>query len=347
MATGLFGNVLNAISNPVGAASNYIGGLFAPHPSNSGGGSPVPQNTLDTINKATGFTPFVPSSSGGASGGGGGGAAPTAAAGPDYAAQLRQLQQEIAAFQQTPRAANVDYNAISAKARSQAEAAVNPLYTQKLNDFLARQQVEQARKQQDVALSNQQIDEALKNTQEANAVTGERTAADVATNLGQLGNQEQNFQTTEGTNFEGARTALQSGLADSGLTGSGLGAQKENAAITARNQASGQQVQSFNLQKKAQNDLKTRTFEDLARSGAIAEKTAGTGKSQNAIDLNRFIEDQAYNEKATRASLEAQRLSDVIAQQGQYGKIGFQEYLNSLTNPGVREATAKAYGGLF
>lgn len=338
----LFDNITKAISNPLGA----ITGLFS---NNSQGGSsaPAPQSTLNTINAATGFNYSLPGSSGG------GASAPPASGGtpPDPFAAANQriadLQAENARLAAAPRPANVDYLGISSKARQQAEANVNPLYQSKLDTFLAQYQQQQGRLQQDKATTDKLIAQGLADTQTANKLTGERTAQDVATNLGVIGDQAQNFQTTEGTGFDQARTALQQGLAESGLTGSGLGNQQENAAITSRNRSSAQTVKSFNTQEEAQKLLQTRTFEDIGKSNEVATRGAGQASEKANIDLNRALEDAANNLDAERKQVEADRQLAIIQQSPTYAKNLFQQFLSTISNPGVRAATAQSYGGLF
>lgn len=264
----------------------------------------------------------------------------------DYLAEIKKITDELAAMRRQTLPPSIDFNAINSQARQQAEAAVNPLYQKRLNDFLAAQATKKQRQQEDFSKANTTIDEALANALQANDITGQRTTQDVGQNLDTLANQEQNFQQQEGQGFEGARAALESNVAQSGLTGSGLGTQQINQQTQQRNQQSAQVTQGINLQKQAQQTLKTRTFEDLARSGAQASKQAAKGKEQNQIDLNRFIEDLGTNEQATRQSLEAERLGSVIGQESAFGKIGFQNYLQAL-NPAQRAAAASAYGGLF
>lgn len=262
----------------------------------------------------------------------------------DYAALYAAAAGGAAA---APRPVNLDFAGIQARARQQAEGSVNPLYTQKLNDFLANQATQKARADADKATNDKLIQEGLQNLVSQNELTGQRTATDVANNLNALGSQEQFYQQQEGQAFDQARTGLQQGIAQSGLTGSGLGAQREQQAISQRNAQSGQQVQSFNIQKQAQQTLKTRTFQDLAKSTELGTKQAGTQKEQNQLNLNRFIEDQATQLDQERKNQEIQKQADIQAAQGRYAKEQFVNALQGIGNQGTRLATQQAYAGLF
>lgn len=258
-----------------------------------------------------------------------------------------RLRRMLEAELNKPRAANYDLPAAYARARQQSEGAVNPLYVKKLNDFLSRQKVERERKEADTGRLNKQIEESLANTLEATGIERGRTAEDVASNIGQINTQAQQYQQEEGNQFDKARAALLGNIATSGLTTSGLGQQQATEQVAGRNIESGKQAESFNVQKRAQELFKTRTFEDLMRSEKLAGKEAGTKKEAVKIDLDRFIEDLSYGETQKRQELEGQRLMDVLQQERSFAKQNFLNFLSTLQNPGVRQATAGAYGGLF
>lgn len=246
-----------------------------------------------------------------------------------------------------PAPINLDFAGIQARARAQAEGSVNPLYAQKLNDFLANQATQASRAQADKATNDKLIQEGLQNLTDQNALTGTRTAQDVAANLNNIGNQENYYQQQEGQGFDQARTAQQQQIAQSGLTGSGLGNQQLNQAVTQRNQQSGQQVQGFNIQKQAQQTLQTRTFQDLAKSTELGTKSAGTQSSQNQLNLNRFIEDQANSLQTEKQNEYVQQQADIQAAQNRYAKEQFVNALQGIGNTGTRLATQQAYSGLF
>lgn len=268
------------------------------------------------------------------------------AASSDYAALLRQIQ-NLSRPAPTPVAPFFDIASNFSRARSQAEAAVNPLYTKKLNDFITQQGVEKARKEQDTQLANENLDQALKDTIEGNQLSRDRTAEDTTQNLGQINTQEQNYQTDQGTAFDQLRQTLAGGLATSGLQGSGLGNKAAASATASRNTQEGRATESFHVQKQAQETAKTRTFEDLFRSDSQANRNTAQGKNNIKINLDRFIEDQGTNLASTRDSLEAQRMMDVIGQEGSYAKLGFADFLKTLKDPGQIARATQTYGGIF
>lgn len=263
------------------------------------------------------------------------------------ASQNAQLQKLMAQQYRPPVAANFNISQNWAKARSQAEAAVNPLYVKKLNDFLERQKVELARKNEDIARSNSQLEEILKNAMESSDISRTRTSEDVTKELSNIADTQQNFQQDTGQQYDQARSALQGNLAQSGLTTSGLGQQQLEQANTQQNIEEGRQVKSFNMQKETQQLFRTRTFEDLARSDVLQKRKESAGKELNKIDLDRYIQDQVYNEAQTRQQLEAQRMQDVLQQSGSYAKQGLADFLATIKDAGVRQATAQTYGGLI
>ncbi len=282
-----------------------------------------------------------------------------------YAYQKQQLAQGQALLDEIRKMSapkpfvysNFDTASNSAKARSQAEQAVNPLYTKKLQDFLDSQRTLQARQQEDAATAQKTLEDALNTTLQANELTKTRTGQDVATNIGQINTQGQQFQQDTGQQFNDARLAL----LRSGQTGVGLGAQQVAKQQAQRNTQEGRQVEAFNQAKQQQELYKTRTFEDIAKSSELATK--GTGEQKKAVQLSlaRYIQDSGVgqgntiadiiknsgtNIKSQANALEAQRLQDILGQQGQYEKANYLSFLNTLTGQN-KVNTAQVYNGLF
>lgn len=253
---------------------------------------------------------------------------------------------------------NFNTAANSAKARSQAEQAVNPLYTKKLQDYLDQQRTYQQRQEADTATASKTLDEALANTLQANELTKQRTGEDVAANIAGINTQAENYQADSGDQFNQARLALLRGGQD---VGAGLGAQEVARQQQQRNTQEGRQVETFNEAKRGQELVKTRTFEDLARSGELATKGTGEQKKALQLSLSRYIQDQGVGQggsladiisksgtsiKSQADALEAQRLSDVLQQTGQYESAGFKAFLNTLKGQNLVN-TAQVYGGIY
>lgn len=278
--------------------------------------------------------------------------APAPAPAPDvnaqmasYAAQLRALQTQIA---QQPKIYQYDVAGASAKARASAENAVNPYYTQKLNDFLQQEQIKQQRAQQDAATGNQNIQQALQDALSASQTQRTRTDQDATTKLGDVQNASDYYQNTEGNVFDKARSALLTDLAKSGLTTSGLGQQQANDQVQNRNVESAQQVRSFNAQKEAINTLKNRTFEDLQTGDTQSTRNAGQKKDLIKVDLDRALQDIDLETKAGKSQTEYERLNALVGEQQKQYQLGVNQFIQALAGKGARaqdiQATRAIYG---
>lgn len=261
-------------------------------------------------------------------------------------AEYKRLQALINSFRPEPIAPYFNTVANYNKARQQAEASVNPVYTKKINDFIARQQVELGRKQTDITTANTQIDQALQDALQQSGVNRTRTSEDTANNMANLANTEQNYQADTGQQFGQAIAALQGNVDKAGLTTSGLGQQQVAGATQAQNTEEQRKSDSFNMERRNQQLFKTRTFEDLTRSDELKQRQTDFGKSQNKLDLDRYIEDQKYNEGLTRAQLETQRLVDIMTNTRGYEQSGFRNFLGSL-GQGNQGLALKSYGGYY
>lgn len=246
-----------------------------------------------------------------------------------------------------PLAPYFDITTNFSKAQQAATAAVNPLYTKKLNDFITGQQTAAARQQADTTTANTQLQESLDAALAASNTNRERTTQDTATNVDAINKTQGYYQTDQGNNFEAARAALAGNIANSGLTGSGLGSGQTTAATKDRNVTEGRQVESFNTQKAAQQLAKTRTFEDLLTSDTLNTKSSAEKTSANNLDLDRFISDQGTALSLQRDALAAQQEADITAKSNDLAKQGFAQFLATLKNPGDIQRASAAYGGLF
>lgn len=264
-------------------------------------------------------------------------------------AQLDALRQQnsLLASMRPAAPAKVDYAAINAQARRQAEESVNPLYTKQLNDMLAREAAKRQRAQEDYNLGVQNIQQQLEQTQGSNLQQRGRTAEDVATNLGQINTAADQFQTATGQQFDEQRLAQAAQLASAGLTTSGIGQQQIQQAANQQNMSEQQKEQDLQAQRTSQAVLKARTFEDLAQSDVLAGKQAEKGKAATKLNLDRLIEDIGYEQDQSQQEIQQKRLADIAARTQDYSKLGFNNYLQTIRDPRILAATAQAYGGLF
>lgn len=239
-------------------------------------------------------------------------------------------------------APKLDIAAINAQARQSAEGATNPYYTKVLNDFLAQQafNTKQTKTQYDTDVKN--YEDQLKNTVEQNAITKTRTGEDVAKNIADVNQNADQFQTDSGQAFDAQRLDL----ARNTSTG-GLGQQKLETAQAGRNTQETRQVQKFQAAKDQQELFKTRSFDDLARSGKLAGEAATKGKIAAKFDLDTYIQNAAFTEKDTRNKLEASRQAEIDQKARSYAKDAYASYIRNITDPAQRLAGVAQYGSSF
>lgn len=244
-------------------------------------------------------------------------------------------------------APKLDIASVNARARSQAEGAVNPFYTKQLNDFLA-QQAELKRQQEEQYTTNiQNYQDALKNTTEANAIAGTRAAEDSATKQTAINTANDQNQVDTGTQFEDARLAAAKQQAVGGTLGTGAGNNQTTAQTTNRNTTEGRQNDAFQIQRDQQEQFKSRTFEDLARSTSLATSAEGKSEKQAKFDLDNYIKGTAFTEQNKRNELEQSRLERIASEQRNQAKLLFNNYLAGISNPAQYEAAVRTYGGAF
>lgn len=243
----------------------------------------------------------------------------------EYSALQKQVSGLINQINSQPQAAIPNFSAINAQARRRAAKAVNPYYQKELQTFLTTQKIKKQRAKQD-----------FKSTVADLATARARTGEDVATNLGEIANTEDVFQTQEGQAFDQARLTLAGDVAEAGLAGSGLGAQQQQQAVQQRNVESVQQQRSFNVQRQAQELFRTRTFEDISRQ-----------KTKAKIDVDRYVKDLARETIQGKRQTEKERLSAFAQEEARQRALGFQRFLRTINNPGVLAETARAFGGAF
>lgn len=239
-------------------------------------------------------------------------------------------------------APKLDVAAVSARARAAAEGAVNPFYTKQLNDFLAKQAFQRQTQKTQYETNVKNMEDQLKNTLEQNEITKTRAGEDVAENIAEVNQTADEFQTDTGQAFDEARLEQARNVS----TG-GLGQQQVAGTQQARNTQETRQVQKFKQAKEQQELFKTRTFDDLARSGKLASEKTTEGKKQAKFDLDTYLQNTEFEEKETRNALEQQRLEAIGREQGNQAKLLFNQYLAGISNPAQYQAAVQTYGGAF
>lgn len=265
---------------------------------------------------------------------------------PSSSAISAQIASLLRAQQQVY-APPLNLSSIYSQAGAKAASAVNPYYTKQLQDFQAQQAQDKALQQQQTQMNIQNLQTQLQNTLQGNSIAQARTGQDVLQNEQQIGIKADQQQQDQGTQFDQARIAQAKQLASQGLTTSGLGEQQVQGSQDTRNLQETRQAADVAQQNQAQELFKSRTFEDLARSGELAGQAEKTGETQQNFDLNKFIQGQAYSLQQQTQSLEQQRLARVSQETQNQAKLLVNQFIQSISNPAQRLAAAQQYQGAF
>lgn len=264
----------------------------------------------------------------------------------DQTAQVNALLASLKA-QQNAYAPPLNLTDIYNQASTTAQANVNPYYTKQLNDFVAQQAQAKAQQQQQTQMNIQNLQDQLTNTLAANQTSGARTAQDTLANEQQAGIKADQTQQDQGTQFDQARIAQAKQLAGQNITTSGTGAQQVLGSETDRNTQEARQAADLQQQNQQAELLKSRTFEDLATSGALAQQTETKGETQANFDLNNYIQGQASDLTKEQGTLEQQRLQQVGTETTNQAKLLVDQFIQSISNPAQRAAAAAQYAGAF
>lgn len=242
----------------------------------------------------------------------------------------------IAALNAQPKLPKFDYAGSYARAGNTAASTVNPVYQDKLNQYLEKARAALGQKNVSVTRNKEDIQTALAQALEDSATGRVRTTEDTENKLGDITSNENSFQRQEGRQFDSARTALLGDVANAGLTESGIGQGKVQDATIDRNLASEDEVRGFDAAKRDTELFRTRTLADLDKSDVREQAGSVRAKENQDIDLNNFIQNSNLEEKAFRSSNEYERINAVnAATQSAYQKIVAQT-IASLSGSGAR-----------
>ena len=240
---------------------------------------------------------------------------------------LAAIQAQMAAM---PRIQAYDTTAAYANAQKTAQGKVDPVYADKLNQYLQGAKLKRDQETRTAAERQADIANSLSQTNEDIARNRTRTAEDEATSTGDVALNETNFQENSGTAFDRARTALIGNLGSTGADQFGLGQNQVQQTIDDRNSAENQQTQQFDTQRRDIKQNAFRTFEDLETSGVRASGAAETGTKRSKQALQDFIDNASLEEQGTRVNLENERQGALFNEtQNQY-KVGAQQFIASL-----------------
>jgi hypothetical protein len=191
--------------------------------------------------------------------------------------------------------------------------------------------------------AQQDLDKTIQGT----GVARERTTEDVTRTLGEIQTDETGRQVSESRQFDTGLRGLRENVAESGLTGSGLGKQAVLNARTERKESEQAQAMSVERAKETQNLMKTRTFEDLANTDDWARK-AHTETGRYAEDKKSYDmswADLEYQINQTRA--EGERIENKANAESGFLSNYYKNYLSGLKGSGQQARANEIYGSFF
>lgn len=254
----------------------------------------------------------------------------------DLNAQLAALraQQNQVYIPPTPRIARYDSMAGYNKAREMAAAAKNPIYNQKMTDFINRQNELLGRQKTDITNSKSALDTSLSRLLEDSGVMRARAGEDRDANVEDITATRAAEARAEGLDFDAAYRAMTEGMGAANMAESGLGQQQLGDAITARNTMSNEQVRQSENKVEAQNTLLGRTFQDLEISDTRNTEDTTAKKTQLDLDLERFIEDQVYEKDQFSKNNELDRQLAISQATSGYQRQLVDQWIQSLSGQG-------------
>jgi hypothetical protein len=220
------------------------------------------------------------------------------------AAQLNQMIQSELQANAPGVAPTLDLNALNAQAQSQAQSAVNPLYTQYMNEYLQTEAANQQAAQSQNTLNLQQEQAALGNTLAVNTQAQNYAAQQNAAQQGNINVQAQNYQLQSGLANNAKVQALQQANGSGGLSASGYGQGQLWQAENARNIADAAQQGQFQYQRNTANMSTQDTFAQLAQSSLYAQTGEAEQEAQTNFNLNDYLRQAAANDQAYTQSLQ-------------------------------------------
>jgi len=250
------------------------------------------------------------------------------------AAILADSDRQAAEFAAQPKFIYRDTNAAWQNAQNTAASSVNPVYVDRMNQFLLEQKNYLSQTKAEIGAQKGALDTSLTQTNEDIATNKARTTEDTATTIAQNKLNEGNWQTTEGAEAYQQEEQARLALGDQGTMGRGAG-QLGEAKIT-RNQASGVQTKAFDQERVTANLLKTRTFADLATKGKRAKQYTTTEKKNLDRQLSDYIVNQGTDLTEFKSSNESARLDALYSATDSQYKTDTANWLSTLGSQGYR-----------
>lgn len=245
------------------------------------------------------------------------------------AALLKAIAAETAA-NAPGTAPTLDLNAIQSQASQAANNAVNPLYTNYLNQYLQGEAANQQAAQQQNTLNLSGEQNALSDTLAKNTLAQNQAGATNALTQGNINASQQNYELQSGNAQNAKLQAIQANIGSGNLGGSGLGQQQIYNAENTRNAADAAQRGQFQYQRDTSNLSTQDTFAQLAQSSQQASTGEGLQEAQTNFNLNDYLRQAAQHDQAAEAQLEASRQQALTsAQQNSEAQL-IQQQLNGL-----------------
>lgn len=286
--------------------------------------------------------------------------APTSTPAYDPSSDIAALNKEIAAEQANYNALETQiaaqpklpvYNTTAAwaNAQSAATATVDPVYQDKLNQYLQQEQLTTSQNTTAEQEAEADATSTLANQTADNATSQSRAQQDQTTQTGDVNENENNAQTDTGTAFDAARTALLGNVANSGLTTSGIGQNQTQQQINNRNQSETESTEGFDNSRRDIATAATRTFQDLATSNTRNTAAAATTTSRAKQTLQDYIDNANLAEQQERTSNESDEQAAIASATNDNYSKGVQNFIASLIGSGTPaqdvQLAAQVYGG--
>lgn len=237
----------------------------------------------------------------------------------------------------------IDFNAWNAQAQAQATADVTPLFTQKLNNYLAQQNLQRQQEQTGYAQQVGTLQAQLGQYMEQKDLEKARTGQDYEKSIWDIAANSEAQQQQEAFNYDLQRRGAQEELGTAGLSTSGLGRQSMYNMQKMRGMSEEAQAREVENQRYTANLMKTRTFEDIAMG--VKQKNEDVVRSTQFAKTNmdealRLIDLQT---EVGRLGYDIDKEQAIQAATQNYLPTYWANYFNKLSN-NQKIAATNLYG---
>jgi hypothetical protein len=237
----------------------------------------------------------------------------------------------------------IDFGAWRTNAQNQALADVTPMFQTRLANYLSKHDIATQGAQntynQDVGDLNAQLGQYM----EGSALKGARTGEDYNKSIYDIANEYGAQQNEEAFTYDATRRGAQQQVEESGLGGSGLGAQQLINLDKQRGFSEDKIARDVEGQRYATELFKNRTFEDIAMGvkNKQADTVRGTEYAQQ--DLDNAIAGIDLTLEIDNLSAEVQKEIDAMNATNNYMSQYYTDYFGGL-GTGHQAAATTIYG---